>query len=205
MSARGSGARRHLALVRATSGVLAVALVGGALAACTGSSSGAGSSRASNGTASPATGRPVAGSTSPAPSDAAATNPPVGLDAVADFGAGVTVTLDRIKQVDVQAQGPGEVSGPAPVLTLTVTNRSDALARLDAVSVNLTGANGDPGVVMAGPPAAPLAGSLDVGGRASGVYVFAIDPADLSAIRVEASYSTRAPTVVFAGQRPSGG
>lgn len=195
----------HRRLARVGSVALLAALVGGGLTACASSAPGASATKSATGSPSVVPADPGASAAQSDAAgasllpDAAPTSAPVGLDAVADFGAGVTVTLDGIEELEIAAQGPGEISGPGLALTLTVTNGSDAEADLGAVSVNLAGAAGAPGVIMTGAPAAPFSGELDIGGSASGVYVFAIDPDDLTAIRVEASYSTRAPTVAFAG------
>ncbi|MDQ2624139.1 MAG: hypothetical protein M3Y20_03150, partial [Actinomycetota bacterium] len=51
--------------------------------------------------------------------------PPVGLDEPADYGNDVTVTLDELERVDGEAAGPGEVAGPAVLVSITLHNASD--------------------------------------------------------------------------------
>jgi len=129
---------------------------------------------------------------------------PVALDAVADFGSGATIVLDHVKPIDAVAAGPGEVSGPALALTFTMTNRSSTALGLESVTVDVTDAIGDPGIAMFGDPAQPFQGSLAVGATATATYVFAVDPAARSPIRVEVNYSTGAPTVVLVGDAATG-
>ena len=127
------------------------------------------------------------------------TAPPVALDEVADFGTGVTTRVDSVDGVEAQAQGPGEVSGPGVAIDLTVTNDSAAPVDLALFLVNLTDADGNPGIPMLGDPAEPVEGVLAPGGSVSGTYVFTVDEDARDGIRIEASYSTDAPVVVFAG------
>lgn len=151
-------------------------------------------------------------STAPAPSGPASvpapvtpgaapqpTKAPVPLSKPADFGTGVVAKLDTIESIVATAHGPGEISGPALAFTITVTNGSATAVDLGNVIVNLTDAHGAPGVSMFGSPAVLLTGDLAVGASATGTYVFAVAPSASSSVRLEVSYSTQAPTVVFAG------
>jgi hypothetical protein len=132
------------------------------------------------------------------------TKAPVPLSQPADFGTGVVAKLDKIESIVATAHGPGEISGPALAFTITVTNRSTEAVDLGSVIVNLTDAHGDPGVSMFGPPAVLLSGTLAVGASATGTYVFAVASAAASMVRLEVSYSTQAPTVVFSGDPAAG-
>lgn len=127
------------------------------------------------------------------------TAPPVALDEVADFGTGVTTRVDSVDGIEAQAQGPGEVSGPGVAIDLTVTNDSAAPVDLALFLVNLTDADGNPGIPMLGDPTEPVEGLLAPGASVSGTYVFTVDEDARDGIRIEASYSTDAPVVVFAG------
>lgn len=127
------------------------------------------------------------------------TAPPVALDEVADFGTGVTTRVDSVDGIEAQAQGPGEVSGPGVAIDLTVTNDSPDPVDLALFLVNLTDADGNPGIPMLGDPADPVEGVLAPGASVSGTYVFTVDEDARDGIRIEASYSTAAPVVVFAG------
>lgn len=139
-----------------------------------------------------------------APGDAPAgealpTAEPVPLEATADFGTGVTSALDRVEAIRAEAQGPGEVSGPALSFTVRLTNSTAADVDLGAVTVNLADEQGNPGLPMAGPPARPLSGVLAAGESVTGTYVFAVDEGSREVVSLEVSYSTQAPVVVFRG------
>ncbi|HUX69819.1 MAG TPA: hypothetical protein VMV41_04850 [Cellulomonadaceae bacterium] len=127
----------------------------------------------------------------------------VPLSQPADFGTGVVAKLDKIESIVATAHGPGEISGPALAFTITVTNGSSGVIDLGSVIVNLTDANGDPGVSMFGSPASLLSGLLAAGASATGVYVFSVAPSADSSVRLDVSYSTQAPTVVFSGDPAS--
>lgn len=151
------------------------------------------------------TSQPAAPSPAPKPGGAAQpTKAPVPLSQPADFGTGVVAKLDKIESIVATAHGPGEISGPALAFTITVTNRSTGTVDLGSVIVNLTDAHGDPGVSMFGPPAVLLSGTLAVGASATGTYVFAVASSAASTVRLEVSYSTQAPTVVFSGDPATG-
>lgn len=132
------------------------------------------------------------------------TAPPVPLDEVADFGTGVTARVDSVDAIEAQAQGPGEVSGPGVAIDVTVTNDSSAPVDLALFLVNLTDGDGNPGIPMLGDPAEPVEGTLAPGGSVSGTYVFTVDEDARDGVRIEASYSTDAPVVVFEGDVATG-
>lgn len=147
-----------------------------------------------SGTADPAT----TGDQGGAPSDVLPTLAPVALDEAAAFGTGVSATLGAVRAVEVEGQGPGEVSGPALAFEVVVTNGTGAPVDLSTVTVALTDDSGAPGLPMSGAPASPFAGELAAGASATATYVFR-GVQDGLALRLEVSYSTAAPVVVFAG------
>lgn len=112
--------------------------------------------------------------TSEVPVRPARTHEAVALDQASDAGDGVRVEITRIDRLTAQAQGPGEVSGPALALTVRVENRSDAPLDLGNVVVTLTGADAAPGESISSEPADPLQARLLPGRTTSGVYVFTI-------------------------------
>ncbi len=133
------------------------------------------------------------------PADPAPTEAPVSLTDDADFGTGVSASVESVAAIDVAAQGPGEVSGPGIVLHVDVRNDSDAAVDLSGFLVNVFGSQGSPGVAMFGAPAESVPAEVAPGETVSGVYVFTLPVDESSTIRVEASYSTEAATVVFEG------
>lgn len=140
-----------------------------------------------------------AGPGEPDPTGVLPTAEPVPLEAPADFGTDVTATVDSVRAIQAQAQGPGETSGPALVFTVTFTNSSTETVDLGSVTINLAGSDGAPGVQMIGPPASPVSGVIAAGESATGVYVFTLDRDQQDRVRLEVTYSTQAPVVAFEG------
>lgn len=131
--------------------------------------------------------------------DALPTAPPVDLDEEASFGTGVTATVVRVDAIEAEARGPGEISGPALAFEVEVTNGADAEVSLDAVTVNLTDADGAPGLPMTGSPADPFGGVLAPGRSTTGVYVFTVDSDARDDVTLEVAYTTEAHVVLFRG------
>ncbi|MBX9244946.1 hypothetical protein ICW40_09005 [Actinotalea ferrariae] len=139
------------------------------------------------------------GGTAAAPDGVPPTAEPVPLAATADFGTGVTSSLGGVEAIQAEAQGPGEIAGPALAFEIRLTNGSPGPVDLGAVTVNLTDDAGVPGLPMLGPPSAPFSGTLDAGDSVTGTYVFAVDEGSRSEVALEVSYSMQAPVVVFRG------
>lgn len=141
-----------------------------------------------------ATERPVPDGVDPAA-------PPAALDEPATFTSGVVARLLEIEPVDGEAQGPGEVAGPALRVVVELENRTEDAVDLTAVVVNVyAGAEGRPGEPLAGPDAEPLEGELEPGGRAVGAYVFAV-PVELQGdVQVTVSYDATVPAVLLEGR-----
>lgn len=127
----------------------------------------------------------------------------VGLDEAAvvmgDGSAGVSVAIPGITSTTAQASGPGEVSGPALVVTVSVENTMSEPVDLSLVAVNMTDSAGDPGEGMIGEPAQWLEGTLEPGGSAEGTYVFAISPDARAPITVTVSLGASITTAQFVG------
>lgn len=127
----------------------------------------------------------------------------VGLDEAAvvmgDGSAGVSVSIPGITSTTAQASGPGEVSGPALVVTVSVENTMPEPVDLSLVAVNMTDSAGSPGEGMIGEPAQWLEGTLEPGGSAEGTYVFAIDRDARAPITVTVSLGASITTAQFIG------
>ena len=117
----------------------------------------------------------------------------------APFGNGVTVLLTGIKSVEHEAQGLGEISGPAVDLTLVIENSGQGEVDLSSVTVDLTyGSSGVP----AGPlrsAGSPFAGVAGPGESAQGTYRFSVPVRELGTVKVLVNYSADEPTVVLEG------
>lgn len=160
------------------------------------------------GTSGPGTGG--ATGTSPAPpgdADPASpsdrpTLPPVALEAPADFGTGMTARITASENVEVTAQGPGEISGPALALTVEFTNDSPQPVDLSSVTVSLD-YSGQEASGFTSPPAQPVRPEVAAGASASGVYVFAVPTEDRADVTVSVGYAASQPVVIFHGDATS--
>jgi hypothetical protein len=129
---------------------------------------------------------------------------PVGIGDTADFGNGVSARLTAVEAVEAEAHLPGEFSGPAVALTIEVTNGSSGTIDLGTVTVDLTFRDGLSAYPVLDPERRPFSGDLASGDAASGSYVFTLDPAERSDVALRLSYTTEAPTVIFAGSVADG-
>jgi hypothetical protein len=132
------------------------------------------------------------------------TAPAVALTDTADFGGQVTARISQVSAVQATATRPGEVSGPAVAVTVEIANGSGAPIGVDAVTVTLTDAGGNPATSISTTPAAPLQGVLDAGTTKSGTYVFTVPADQRNPVTVTVNYSSGAPTLVFTGQVAGG-
>ena len=133
------------------------------------------------------------------PTHAVRTTRAVPLDATADFGTGLTVRITRITPVAGKATAPGEVDGPALRIALEAHNTGRHPISLDGSVV----------FVSYGPdrtPATELSsgerrfrGSVAPGGTRAATYVFTVPKDQRGDVRVEVSYTGRAPTVALQG------
>lgn len=165
-----------------------------------------------------ASGAPVPDPTTPAPGEpgGGATDDPdpeqgfdpttedaVGLDATATFDSGVTARLEAVEAVEGEAQGPGEVAGPAVRVTVAVTNGTDEPLDLGTSVVNVYGgADRVPGEPLSGPGVDVLAGSLAPGETVTGTYVFGLDADLRDPLQVTVSHDPTVTTVLFEGTGP---
>lgn len=116
------------------------------------------------------------------------------------FDTGITVEIDSVEAIEVEAETPGEESGPAVVVTVTATNGSAEPQEVDSAVVTLTAADDELGIgTTAGSPS-PLSGTVEPGQSATGRYVFMLDPAADRAVTVSVNYAAGEPVAVFTGK-----
>jgi hypothetical protein len=125
--------------------------------------------------------------------------PPAPIGSDAPFGGGITTRIISIKRIHAQANGPGEISGPAVQVTFEIRNQSKKKIDLGSVTANEVDSKGAPGVPMGSSPASPFRGSLAPGGRAKGTYVFSTRSQRSGKVTVTLSYSVDAPILQFVG------
>ena len=126
--------------------------------------------------------------------------PPVDLDAEADYGNAVTVTLDGVERVEGKGAGAGEVAGPSVLVTLTLRNDSDEKVDLGAVVVDLYTEAEALGTPLLGDERTKVfEGVVAPGKSVSATYVMRV-PDPSPQIKVTVSYEAETPAVTFLGE-----
>ena len=126
----------------------------------------------------------------------------VGTDEVGDLSGEVHARVDKLEAV--QGEGdPGEISGPAIRVTITITNDGDDPVSLAGAAVNMSyGAEDRPAPPVSRPGVVEFSGSVPAGGSATGVYVFSASESDREDIRIWLDVSAKMPMIVFKGVGP---
>ncbi|MCU1574746.1 MAG: hypothetical protein JWO93_2828 [Micrococcaceae bacterium] len=128
---------------------------------------------------------------------------PVDLNGTADLGGGITAAVTDLQAVQGEAQGIGEIAGPALKFTLTVTNGTDQAVPLSDAIVNVTyGPDNTPASPLSGPGPVPFPPSVDAKGSAAGTFIFAIPADSRDSVKILLNYSVAAPIAAFAGPVP---
>lgn len=123
---------------------------------------------------------------------------PINLDKTQKSGS-IAVRLKSIKSTKVTGHGPGEISGPALVVTVVVKNGTKSRVSVDSAIVTLIDSKGNVGTPMTESPARPFTGSVAAGKSATGVYVFQVGTKVRNPIHVSVTYSTEHITALFVG------
>lgn len=105
------------------------------------------------------------------------TLPPVPINQPSPLSNGLEVTAVSAEQLDLPANGPGEIAGSGLSVTLDFVNNSATDISLDSLTVNAFYSDGLPAAPGAMDTATPVDGLLPPGDHRQGVYVFQI-PAD---------------------------
>jgi hypothetical protein len=139
------------------------------------------------------------GSGATEPTHTVRTKRPVPLDATADFGTGLTVRITKITPVTGKATAPGEVDGPALRLDLLARNTGKRTISLDGSVVFVSyGPDRTPATELSSGEQR-FSGSVAPGATQRATYVFTVPKDQRDDVRVEVSYTGRAPTVALQG------
>lgn len=114
----------------------------------------------------------------------------------------VQIRVVRMESITARAQMPGEVSGPAVAVAVELTNNSRTPLDASGVLVTLLDARKAPGSEMSAAPNRPMSGQLAPGGKASGVYVFAVPTDARGAVTIYVTLPSASPVVAFTGAAP---
>jgi hypothetical protein len=133
----------------------------------------------------------------PEPTAAVTTLPVTTLGKAVTIGDGVGVTVRDLKRLTVEANGPGETSGPA--VSVVVEIRNDSGKNIDLGSFAVTASYGDnvPAIPSSADPNDPLSGPLPGGKSTAGTYVFRVAKNGAETITVQVSSNTAADIAVF--------
>jgi hypothetical protein len=128
---------------------------------------------------------------------------PVDLNGTADLGNGITAAVKDLQAVQGEAQGIGEIAGPALKFTLTVSNGTDQAVSLTDAVVNVTyGPEDTPASPLSGPGPVAFPASVDAKGSAAGTFIFAIPAESRDNVKILLNYSVAAPIAAFTGPVP---
>ncbi len=121
------------------------------------------------------------------------------IDAPAELSNGVEVTIASAKQLEVTAQTPGEISGPAVSVVLKVRNGTDEAIDLSTAMISLTGSNEAMGQPTTSEPYSPFSGEVAPDDTATGTYVFLLPEDERDALSITVEYVAGAPIALFTG------
>ncbi len=146
----------------------------------------------------------------PAPSTAAPspTEPPpptsVPLDTPAEIGGtGLTARIGSLEAVDGQAEGPGQVAGPAIRFGVTLVNGSDAEVPIEGTVVTVDyGPDRTPALELDQPGGVPFPASLAPGDSVTGVFVFTVPAEQRAMTKITVDYAVGVSPLVFEGATP---
>lgn len=124
------------------------------------------------------------------------------LDEAIALPTHVVVSLSSIETTTIEASTPGEYSGSAVVVSVTIANETKDPLPVSSAVVSMGADNGEMGVPTWAAPHDPLQGEVPAGSSAVGTYVFMLEPADGRSVTVSVNYSAGEPVAVFTGGTP---
>jgi hypothetical protein len=122
------------------------------------------------------------------------------LDETLELSTDMTVSIDSVVATTVTAETPGEVSGSALIVTVSLTNVGSEPQSIDSAVVTVVADNGDLAIPTTAGPNNPFGGEVLPGQSATGQYVYMLDPAKGRSITVSVNYSAGAPVAEFSGE-----
>lgn len=133
------------------------------------------------------------------------TLPAVDLDEDADFGNGITARVAKVRAVNAEASGAGEISGPAVAVTIELENGTAKKLDLGTVNVQMVYGDDDtPALPVFGDSRADsFSGSLKPDATKKGVYIFTVPKDARGDATITVSYEGSSPIVAFQGSLPS--
>jgi hypothetical protein len=131
------------------------------------------------------------------------TRSPVPINTKASVKKGLTASISKLEAVKGEANGPGEVAGPAIRFVLTLTNSSDKELPLDTTVVNAYyGKAETPATQLEKPGGHALPASVKAGGKATGTFIYSIPPNQRNDVLITVDYSVDVSLLAFRGKAP---
>jgi hypothetical protein len=116
---------------------------------------------------------------------------------------GVVIGIDGLEAVTGEAQGPGEVGGPALRFTLSMRNDGDSAVSLESTVVTVySGPDQLPALELRAPGGVPLPGEIPARSTVTGVFIFTVPPEQRDQVKIGVDYTVGIPIVVFEGAAP---
>jgi hypothetical protein len=146
-------------------------------------------------TAKPTPGRPA--TRTPGPSVAVTPLPPAPVGKDAALLSGVAISVTGVKDVEVQATGPGEIAGHGVAVSVRVRNSGSAAFDLSGLAVVASYGKNTPAEESGSAQTKALTGSLPTGRTAEGTYYFLVPAKESGTLKVQVSSSSAANIAVF--------
>jgi hypothetical protein len=129
------------------------------------------------------------------------THKPVPIKTAAPFGDGVTAKIISVVPVQSIGKGPGEISGPAIKVLISLNNGTKTVISVNQVTVNVSyGAAASPSIPILGDPSSkPFNGNVAPAASSRGTYIFDVPKNARSNVSISVSYAALSPIVVFKG------
>lgn len=121
---------------------------------------------------------------------------PVLVGESTEIGEGLVVAVVRVDDIDLEAQGIGETSGPGVAVIVEIRNDRDEPVDVGGVVVNATVRTDVPATPHFSTPYAPFEGELAPGETATATYPFRVDTADRDSLVVDIHHD-RSPNVIL--------
>jgi len=128
--------------------------------------------------------------------------PPAPIDQPSRHG-GVEAAVSGLEAVVGEAEGIGQIGGPALRFRLSVANNTASPLDLsDALLTVESGPDREPCMELMGPGVTVLPSSVQPGQRVEATYVFLVPPEQRSKVLIRFNYSAAAPILAFEGPTP---
>lgn len=131
------------------------------------------------------------------PSVAISTAPAVNVGTTTTLSDGVKILVSKVSVVKVKASGPGDIAGDGVAVHLTVKNSSKKPFDLNGLAVTASYGRAQPASPGGAGTGELLTGTLKVGKKARGVYVFTVPKAKAGTVEVQVSSNASALIVVY--------